>query len=116
MKRYAAHYLYCSSALIVSKGVVELDAEACVQSIFTLNDYPEETHSTEFYNGIIIPDLLTEADLKNLCGVSVFENLALKFSLRKLSIAVGSTPSLFVLEHVDMLHLCFTSKTTLRKL
>ena len=56
MKRYAANLLYCSPDNLVKNGVVEIDEQnGIVTDIFSLNDKGDETHSTLFFNGILLP-------------------------------------------------------------
>lgn len=117
MRRFAAHFLYCAPEQIISKGVVELDDVGKVCSLFTLNDFPEETHSTEFFNGIIIPNILNEDDLQASIGLPIFEVLNKKIqSPHDESIMLGIQSSLMLLEQLDLVNLRILPSTRLRKL
>lgn len=116
MKRFAAQYVYCSPSLIIPKGVIELDSEGFVKEFFTLNDFPEELHSTEFYNGIIIPNLLSQEEISNCIGTRIFTQLELKIKLGKEPLSIGKKANLYILEHLDLINLYVTPQTKVRSL
>lgn len=116
MKRFAAHYIYCSSSRILHKGVVELDNSGLITSFFSLDDFPEEMHSTEFFNGIIIPPVLTEIEIQQALNQSVFSLLDKKIALHPRCLTEGEQGSLFLLENLNLIELLFTKETVVRQL
>ncbi len=116
MKRFSAHYIYCNPQQIIKKGVVELDAKGEVVSLFSLNDSPSEIHSTEFYNGIIFPKLISEKDLKGKIGQNIFDVLNEEYKLKNANIALGELSQLYLLEGLDLINSKITAGTSLTQL
>jgi len=55
MKRFSAQYVITNSGEILKRGVVTTDDEGIISSVEDTGGVLEEKHSTEFYDGIIIP-------------------------------------------------------------
>ncbi len=116
MKRFAAHYLYCSPQKIITNGAVEVDNEGRITRFFSLSDYPEETHSTIFFNGVLIPGLFVGDELKNYSGKPVFETLDYLFSISKNKLEEGEILPIFLLENLNLSEKTILPESFLRKL
>jgi len=55
MKRFSAQYVITNSGAILKRGVVTTDDQGFITAVEDTGGVLEEKHSTEFYNGIIIP-------------------------------------------------------------
>jgi len=116
MKRFAAHLVYCNPQRIIAKGVIEIDNDGFITNIFSLNDLLQESHSTIFYNGILIPDLLEKDEISSLIHESVFATLNKSFSINKRGIEVGEKADVYLLEKLDLIENKFLKKTALIKI
>lgn len=115
MKRFAAHFVYCNPQRILPNGVIEVDESGVIISIFSLNDKPQESHSTIFYNGIIIPFLL-ENNISGLCQASVFDTLNEQYASKSKGLKEGEKSEILLLENLDLIEKKFQKETSLKKL
>jgi hypothetical protein len=116
MKRYAAHYVYCSPQRIIPKGVVEVDEFGIIIRFFSLIDFPEEIHSTEFYNGAIIPFLFDKEGIENLLNKQTFPSLEMLSTQKSLCLKEGEPAHLQLLEELDLINGLILPQTQLSTL
>ena len=55
MHRFSANYIFPVSQPPIRNGVVEVDDDGVIMRVFHPGNSPKEIHSTEFYNGVIVP-------------------------------------------------------------
>lgn len=114
MKRVAAHWVYCSPQQIIPQGVIEVNEQGIITAIFSLNDLPQESHSTIFYNGIIIPNLINKEQLASYQQHAVLELLNELYALNMIGFRIGEKAEIFLLENIDLIGKIFLSETTLK--
>jgi hypothetical protein len=116
MKRFGAHFIYSNPGCIVAKGVIEINEKGIVSRLFSLNDFPEELHTTVFYNGILLPPLFEDFDLRAFRGQPVFPVLNKLYATRSFSLQQGSIAQLYLLEGLDLIEKRILPETSLTKL
>lgn len=115
MKRYAAHIVYCHPQRIISKGFVEVDEQGFITQIGSLTDLQQESHSTIFYNGLLLP-YLANANSSFIEKEPVLEKLNTQFSVFKNEIKEGEKANLYLLQELDLVGLTFLKNASLTKL
>lgn len=115
MKRYGAHFIYCSPQRILEKAVVEINYNGQLVQFFLLKDFPEEIHSTIFFNGIIIPDIILETDITSFNSSPIIKTLD-SFFLPEKELKEGAPAKIYLLEQLDLVNNKFTDKVTIREL
>lgn len=71
MRRYAANYVFPVSNPPIKNGIIEVDDKGKILDIIDPGNSFKEIHSTEFYNGIIIPGFVNahcHIELSHLFG------------------------------------------------
>ncbi len=116
MKRYAAHFVYCHPQRIIRNGVVELDENGQIVRFFSLNDYPEETHSTEFFNGILLPDLFVDKSPADFIKKPIFETLDALHHACENRLEENQNASVFLLENINLEAMLIDEETTLKRI
>jgi hypothetical protein len=116
MKRYAAHFVYCHPQRIIRNGVVELDENGQIVRFFSLNDYPEETHSTEFFNGILLTDLFAHKFLAEFNKKPIFETLDILYQSSENRLEEKQRVPLFLVENIDLGTMLIESDSILRRI
>ncbi|MDR1679156.1 MAG: hypothetical protein LBR81_05190 [Prevotellaceae bacterium] len=101
MIRYAAHFVYCSPQQIISQGVVEVDSDGRICRLFSLADFPEETHTTVFYNGVIFPRFPEADEILKAENQEIF-SLLNTFFADKRGLKVGEKANLCLIEDLDL--------------
>ncbi len=115
MKRFAAHYLYCNPHQIICNGFVEVDDDAVLLDIYSLNDIPQESHSTVFYNGILLPFRI---DLKKAIASesNMFDVIRDQYSNEHINLIAGEKVEIYLLENLDLVNKLFLKETVLSQL
>lgn len=116
MKRFGAHFIYCNPSCIVPKGVIEINEKGVVSRLFSLNDFPEELHTTVFYNGILLPPLFETHNLMSFRGLPVFPLLDRLYATRSFSLKEGGQSQLYLLEELDLIEKIILPETSLLRL
>ena len=55
MKRFSAQYIITNAGPVLKRGIISTDEEGLIKNIEDTGGELTEKHSTEFYNGVIIP-------------------------------------------------------------
>ncbi|MDR3706466.1 MAG: hypothetical protein P4L28_11240 [Paludibacteraceae bacterium] len=116
MQRFGAHFIYCNPGCIVAKGVIEINEKGIVSRLFSLNDFPEELHTTVFYNGILLPPLFENLDLMDFRGQLVFSVLDKLYDAHPFPLEEGIIAQLYLLEGLDLIEKRILPETSLLKL
>ncbi len=116
MKRYAAHFVYCHPQRIIRNGVVELNENGQIVRFFSLNDFPEETHSTEFLNGILLPDLFMDKSPVRFNKKPIFETLDALHQISENRLEENLLVSIFLLEDINLETMMIESDSVLRRI
>jgi len=84
--------------------------------LFSLNDFPEELHTTVFYNGILLPSLFDNMDLMDFQGQPVFPVLDKLYGTRPFNLEEGNSAQLYLLEELDLPEKRILPETSLLRL
>mgnify|MGYP000969944857 CR=1 FL=1 len=55
MQRFSANYIFPINQAPIRNGIVEVADDGVILRVFHPGNSPKEIHSTEFYNGVIVP-------------------------------------------------------------
>jgi hypothetical protein len=113
MKRVAAHLVYCNPQQIIPHGVIEVDEQGIIRAIFSLDTLPQESHSTIFYNGILIPSLINKEQLASYQQKEVIPLLDVLYASKMIGLKVGEKAQIYLLENLDLVGKRFLEETTL---
>lgn len=96
--------------------MVEVNGESVVTRIFSLNDFPEEIHTTIFYNGILIPPLFENENPARFSFQPIFEVLDQLHCQHPVSIEIGASLPLYLLEDLSLTDKKILPETSLVKI
>ncbi|MGE0078555.1 MAG: amidohydrolase family protein [Bacteroidales bacterium] len=71
MRRYSANYIFSVAQPPIKNGIVEVDEHGVIVNIINPGESFKEIHSTEFYNGVIVPGFVNahcHLELSHLFG------------------------------------------------
>ncbi|MDI3526336.1 MAG: aminodeoxyfutalosine deaminase [Tenuifilum sp.] len=72
MKRFAANYIFPITSAPIKNGVIEVDDNGQITNIFEQGGNFQEIHSTQFFNGVIVPGFVNahcHLELSHLKGM-----------------------------------------------